>query len=122
MGVRGKTPISIVVEPVLGIAKRGPITKTRILQYKLLNLLEIFIEKFSNSPTFINAKTPSKGKPAAVSKKPIPDKNQLSPMLYPTEGGNIRFPAPKNIANNAKPSTKISFLLFMINNLLSNVI
>lgn len=39
--------------------------------------------------------------------------NQLDPDITPKNGGNIRFPAPKNIANRAKPTTITSLLLFL---------
>ena len=31
---------------------------------------------------------------------------QSSPPDFPRKGGKIRFPAPKNMANKAKPETK----------------
>ena len=40
--------------------------------------------------------------------------NHLSPVINPSNGGNIKFPAPKNIANKAKPTMMQSFNPFFI--------
>lgn len=73
------------------------------------------MEKSSSRPTFVKAKTPNKGSPTPVNKNPIPAKNQSFPMAIPNEGGKIRLPAPKNMANKANPKTIASFFLFIKN-------
>ncbi|EQE19082.1 hypothetical protein QEW_3311 [Clostridioides difficile CD160] len=35
------------------------------------------------------------------------------PDSIPKNGGNIRFPAPKNIENKAKPTIKISLICLL---------
>ena len=35
---------------------------------------------------------------------------QADPETTPISGGKIRFPAPKNTANSAKPTTNASFV------------
>lgn len=77
------------------------------------------MEKSSSRPTFVNAKTPSNGSPTPVNKKPIPAKNQSFPVAIPKEGGKIRLPAPKNMANKANPKITASFFLFIKKNPLS---
>mgnify|MGYP007014136244 CR=1 FL=1 len=49
----------------------------------------------------------------AVIIKPIVTHIQLLPALYPNNGGNNKFPAPKNNENNAKPVINISLVLFI---------
>lgn len=71
------------------------------------------MEKFSSRPTFVKAKTPNNGSPTPVNKNPIPAKSQSFPMAIPKEGGKIRLPAPKNMANKANPKTTASFFLFI---------
>ena len=44
-------------------------------------------------------------------KKPV---NHSVPEVIPKYGGNITFPAPKNIANNAKPVTTTSLIFTCI--------
>ena len=50
----------------------------------------------------------------AVIAKPKVTNHQLSPDCTPKNGGRIRFPAPKNIENKAKPVIKISLDLFIL--------
>lgn len=58
--------------------------------------------KSSNFPPAFNmATTAKRGKTIPVIQKPI-NANTLSvPETFPMEGGNIKFPAPKKMANNA---------------------
>ena len=71
------------------------------------------MEKSSSRPTLVKAKTPRSGSPTPVNKNPIPAKNQSFPMAIPKEGGKIRLPAPKNIANKANPKITASLFLFI---------
>ena len=49
----------------------------------------------------------------AVNENPITTIHQSIPDLTPSEGGKIRFPAPKKRENNANPVIQISLVLFM---------
>ncbi len=52
--------------------------------------------------------TASKGNPTPVIRKPIMAIINDSPANWPSKGGKIIFPAPKNSANNIKPTTIFS--------------
>ena len=56
----------------------------------------------------------NKDKPASANRKPKNAIHHLLPETTPKYGGNIRLPAPKNIANNAKPTTNTSFTLIVL--------
>ena len=56
----------------------------------------------------------SKDKPTSASINPVKPVNQLLPVISPKNGGNNKFPAPKNIANKAKPTIIISLFNFFI--------
>ena len=58
------------------------------------------------------AKIPKIGIITAAAMNPVATKSQSFPAFNPKNGGNIKFPAPKNIENNAKPVTSISLVLF----------
>ncbi|GJQ05690.1 hypothetical protein CAPN009_21050 [Capnocytophaga canimorsus] len=47
----------------------------------------------------------------AVTKKPNRAANHCDPEVKPIYGGRIRFPAPKNIANRAKPIVVVLMIL-----------
>ena len=79
--------------------------------------------KTSKSPPFFaTAIIPNRGKPTPVIKNPIIDRTIFSPAICPSCGGNMIFPAPRNKANNIKPtaifSRKKPLLLFMLCKLL----
>ena len=56
----------------------------------------------------------SNDKPTSAKINPENPINQLLPVISPKNGGNNKFPAPKNIANNANPTIIISLLIFFI--------
>ena len=54
----------------------------------------------------------------AINGKTIPDKlkpinaiHQFEPETFPIAGGKIKFPDPKNNANNARPTIILCFIL-----------
>ena len=82
---------------------------------KVANMSFIFLVKSESSPPHIPIEiTPRTGIPTPVTKNPNKDRIHLSPARCPNVGGNIKFPAPKNIANNAKPKTIISLIFLFI--------
>ena len=60
------------------------------------------------------AKRASKGIIVAVIINPTATIHQSGPELKPNRGGKIKFPAPKNPANNANPNINVSLVLFMV--------
>ena len=80
----------------------------------ILNTWDTFLPKSYIVPCNLAcAIIPNMGIATAVITKPMVTKNQSGPALNPKNGGNIKFPAPKNIENNAKPVISMSFVLFM---------
>ena len=61
-----------------------------------------------------HASIASKGSPTPVRTNPTIPNKYLSPSIFPSAGGKIKFPAPKNIENRAKPTTIESLVLFFI--------
>ena len=60
-------------------------------------------------PAALSAKMPRQESATSIKmkhKKPI---TQSVPLSMPKNGGKIRFPAPKNMANKASPVIKVSF-------------
>ena len=53
------------------------------------------------------------GKIIAESESPRDAWNHLFPDIMPISGGNTIFPAPKNMANIAKPIIKILIIIFL---------
>ena len=64
------------------------------------------------------AKIPKIGIQIPVIENAINVINHLLPVIKPSNGGKIRFPAPKNIAKSAKPTTIQSRRPFFIKGLL----
>ena len=109
------TIISKAVAPVLGSAKSGPIAKIKAILNTLLNLAETLTAKLSKSfPATAAAIIAINGKPAPVRINPVAAVSQFCPVSNPTAGGNIKFPAPKSIANNANPVSITSLFLYII--------
>lgn len=110
-------PISKVVAPVLGIAKKGPMQRTIIVPNILLNVGLTLLHNLSILPPALDtAIIPKSGIPIPVKKNPTVDNIHFEPDCIPNSGGNIKLPAPKNIANNANPTTNASlFFLLTIN-------
>ena len=52
---------------------------------------------------------PMSGRPTPVTINPIIAGIKLLPLNWPTVGGNIKFPAPKNRANNINPINNVLF-------------
>ena len=59
--------------------------------------------------------SPPTGRQIPVRKKPAEDMSHSRPVTAPIPAGNIRFPAPKNIANIANPNINTSLFFFIIN-------
>ena len=53
--------------------------------------------------------TVSSGKPTPVSKNPIIAGQKFSPAFWPSMGGKIKLPAPKNKENSIRPVKKYVF-------------
>lgn len=112
----GWTPISNVVAAVLGIANNGPrhiIMATPIILANVLPDLSNIL--LTSPPHLAAAAIANNANPTSANINPEKPVIQLSPDITPKNGGNIRFPAPKNIANSANPTTIISlFVLFIL--------
>ena len=63
-------------------------------------------------PEIAIATIPISVSPIPVIKNPPMASGHPLPEITPRYGGKIRFPAPKNIANNANPTTITSLFLF----------
>ena len=95
---------SPLVAPVLGIAPRGPITKITSKVTINPNLLPATFVNSLTLPLFLDiAITAHDARPTPVNKKPILATSQQLPNVFPRYGGKIKFPAPKNRENSAKP-------------------
>ena len=68
------------------------------------------LANFSNPPLLATAITPKIGKPTAVIKNAPNAIHTLSPADCPKNGGNIKFPAPKNSEKSISPTNNKSFL------------
>ena len=112
LGKNGAKPTSYVVAAVLGIAKAGPI---QMIAARVRTLENPEPTRFPISTALPPAKavinTVKIGITGSARRKPNIVLNQPLPALTPRYGGNIKFPAPKNIAKSASPLTKISFFL-----------
>ena len=116
-GMVGNIAISNAVAPVLGMAKSGPIANTTVIPKNLLNNGDTLFPSLSTSPpAFAEAIIPNSGSPIPVIKNPNMDQFHLCPASNPKNGGNIRFPAPKNMENNAAPNISASLFFFFKNN------
>ncbi|GET46083.1 hypothetical protein RCZ01_13850 [Capnocytophaga felis] len=113
-GKEGLMPTSKVVAPVRGIATKGPIHKIIRTDRILISFGCIFFPKSVNEvPDFVTTRIPKKGAIIADIKNPINASPQSFPVPNPIRGGKIRFPAPKNIANSAKPTVVIVTILLL---------
>ena len=82
----------------------------------LANFLPALLKVKSRSPSNLTAAiTTTSARIISVSINPDSETIQLVPDTSPKYGGNNKFPAPKNIENNANPTTTTSsaFLLFI---------
>ena len=99
---------------VRGIATSGPmqsiISKASTVTTTGFTFLPRSVNDVPNNTT---VRTPRKGETMPVVKNPATAASHSSPAFSPINGGKIRFPAPKNIANNAKPKvTAVPTLFF----------
>ena len=97
---------------VLGIARQGPIARYRIIIYTKENPGCTLDARCSSPPDFVTAITPRIGSPTALTANPRNALQVCVPAWAPRKGGNIRFPAPKNMENRVTP---ISTLFFKLN-------
>jgi hypothetical protein len=109
--MKGSTAIEKDVLLVLGIASNGPIVIYIRKVKSAENQGEIVSPKlfspFLLTITFI----PIIGSKIDVTAKPINAVVKLPLLSKPTNDGNIKFPAPKNIANNVMPKIMVLLLL-----------
>ena len=112
----GEILTSNVVAAVLGTTNIGP--KHNII--KISKVIPNFLPALPTTPW----KDPAL-ETATIDKNIIPTSDIINPKklinhslpdVNPMYGGNIRFPAPKNIENKANPITSISFFLFIFYN------
>ena len=76
------------------------------------NFFETMPVKLSMLPfVFVVAMIPKSGIAIPVNKNPSVAIGNNLPVLIPIFGGKIKLPAPKNIANNAKPVTITSLIV-----------
>jgi hypothetical protein len=106
--MKGKIPTSNETAPVRGNAKNGPIVKynndVNITANTGCTLLERSC-KFLLPENPI-ASVPKKGKLIPVTKNPKIAIHTFDPAYCPKLAGKIKFPAPKNNANNITPITR----------------
>ena len=60
-------------------------------------------------PAALSAKMPRQDSATSIKMKHRKPITQSVPLSMPKNGGKIRFPAPKNMANKARPVTKVFF-------------
>lgn len=103
----GSTAIEKDVLLVLGIASKGPIAIYMRKVKREENQGEIvspnFLRPFLLTMTFM----PIMGSNIEVTAKPINEGKKLALLSKPTNAGKIKFPAPKNIANNVIPKIMV---------------
>ncbi|GAA4803989.1 hypothetical protein GCM10023330_07840 [Litoribaculum gwangyangense] len=106
--------ISCVTAAVLGHGKA--ITMAYTTKQKIvLNKGDTFLPKSNIVPCNLAcAKMAKSGIITVVIMNPMETIHQSGPDLKPKRGGKIKFPAPKNPANKAKPNTKVSLVLFIV--------
>lgn len=104
------TAISKDTAAFLGIAKSGPIAKKARMEKHNANLWLILEANSTKLPHFAMAMTPKTGKIIALILNPNKAMKDVFPDWNPIHGGNIRFPEPKNIENNAIESNTVSFV------------
>ncbi len=97
------------------MARSGPkhtiITAPKIID----NFLPTFPKISLTSPLHLAAAIiDSIAKPTSAKTNPNNPLLQLIPDSSPKNVGNIRFPAPKNIANKAKPITIASLVISLV--------
>ena len=99
--------MSKVVAAVRGTAISGPMQSAlRKHRTKALFGVSCRCTEWTKPPrAFTKASSASTDNPASARMYIRKPENQFLPQMTPSAGGRIRFPAPKNMANRAKPST-----------------
>ena len=111
-GKEGSTPTSKVVAAVRGIAIKGPIQSIITVPSHAARFLFILWPKSAKeSPEFTTANIPIKGSNMPVRPKAKIVIHTWLPICIPINGGNNKFPAPKNMAKSANPMV-IMFVVF----------
>ena len=90
----------------LGIAKNGPIIRSKNIEKISANLGEILFARLWSPFDFATAAIPKIGNKTAVKQKATIAIEVWFPARLPKNGGNIKFPAPKNIEKSVSPTTK----------------
>ena len=107
--------ISWVVAAVRGMARSGPMARRTRVPKSIEKLLPTFFERLSMvPPDFTEATAESTTSPTPVVRKPSIDHPKSVPALNPSDGGNIRLPAPKNIEKRARLEIRIILVCFFI--------
>ena len=95
----------------LGIPSPDPIDKYINIGKINANIGNTFFAKFVNPFVFATTNVPKIGNTTAVMQKSNKLIATFPPDNFPNIGGNIKFPAPKNIPNNIKLTVSISALV-----------
>ena len=99
--------ISKLVLDVLGIARHGPIARWIATVKSKLKSFETFPASADSDPAFSAANSDRTGNPIAVMAKPMNAGTMFSPARNARKAGNMRFPAPKNIAKTVNESNML---------------
>ena len=112
-GRKGTIPTWKGTVAVLGIAKRGPIQRYKLVvkntakpsptNFAISVKLDVLLTDI--------ATTERSGRPTPVIQNPQAALTISTPAFCPMEAGNIRFPAPKSIPKNMDATTIISLKL-----------
>ena len=113
--VSGRTLNSKVVAAVLGITNIGPRQSIIITSKESPKFLPALPTTFWKEPALATAFIDSNIIPTSAITKPKKLVNQLLPDVIPINGGNIKFPAPKNMEKRAKPIIIMSLFYFILN-------
>ena len=104
----GTIAISKVVAAVRGIATMGPMHRMSALMSIAAGTLPRRAVTASLLPTRRSANTAHIARPMSAMKYAEKPPSHSGPASTPRYGGKMTLPAPKNIANNAKPTTIMS--------------
>src|SRR5690625_2204841 len=108
------TPTSKVVAAVLGMAISGPMLNIHIEAITTLKIGCIRLPtSLKLSPETTTVIMPKKVAKTLVMANPDMEAIHDAPDSNPRIGGKIKFPAPKNMANKANPTMKLSSTLFL---------
>lgn len=117
LGTIGTIDISFTIEVVLGITYIGPNVKKSAIENSSPNIGCTLPASFSTvPPEMAKAMMANRTNPTPVIKNPEKATHVLVPANCPIIGANMILPAPRNMANNIKPtaiSCPIDKVLFM---------